>query len=201
MSLLAQAIWNLSAVIASAQVGDTYPKSRKAPNAPAVNSYMTNDEKWIFMSIFDYERQYPAFLKVIDREDLLDNEKFNTAEASSVNSEEFVQIIEAEFAKHSQEEMIQRLINADIAHEAIQHAADMINDPQALANNYVVEVIHRNGERSMSSMPPVKFGNIDIDIKYGSPIVGEHTEDVLKENGYTDEQIGELVSKNAIRVR
>lgn len=198
VSLFGQAIWNLSSVIASAQYGDFYPKSRKSPNSAVVNSYQTKDGNWIFMSVFDYERQLPQFLKVIDREDLLSDDRFKTSEVASINSKAFTAIIEVEFAKHSQDEMIKRLVTADIAHEKIQHAADIIKDPQAIANNNIVEVTHNNGEKTMSTVPPVTFGTIDYEMKYGSPIVGEHTEAVLKEIGYTETQINDLLAKKII---
>ena len=70
VSLYAQGLWNLSSVIASAQFGDTYPKSRLTPNTPMVNSYKTSDGKWTFTSVFD-DRLYPVYLeKVVGRPDL-----------------------------------------------------------------------------------------------------------------------------------
>lgn len=139
VSLYAQGLWNLSSVIASAQFGDTYPKSRLTPNTPMVNSYKTSDGKWTFTSVFD-DRLYPVYLeKVVGRPDLAADDRYNNPVAAKERAAEMVKIFEAEFAKITQEELIARLKAADIAYEKINHAADAVTDPQALANKYIVE--------------------------------------------------------------
>ncbi len=201
ISLLAQGIWNLSTVVASSQVGDKYPKSRKAPNSPVVNSYKTKDDQWMYQSIFDYVKQIPAFLKAIDREDLIGDERFADPWAAAKNSGEFVTIIDEGYAKFTMAEMDERLTIADVAHQKVQHACEVLNDPQAIANNYIYETTHRNGQKTIQTLPPVKFGDIELNLKYPTPICGEHTDEVLKELGYSDDEIKELEAKKVIEIR
>lgn len=193
VSLLSQAIWNLGPVVASAQVGDTYPKSRKAPSTPLVNSYQTSDGKWLFVGVFD-DRMYPVFLeKVLLRKDLAENPRYFIPAGAKACTQELTSIIAEEFSKHTQEEMLRRLVAADIAHEKINHAADMLTDCQAVANNYVISVTHGSGEQSLCSMPPVKFDTIEPKEEYRTPLVGEHTLDILRELGCSDEEITQLM--------
>lgn len=200
VSLLAQAIWNLSSVVSSSQAGDTYPKSRKTPNTPMVNSYKTNDGKWTFTSVFD-DKQYAIYLRdVVQREDLANDERYNNATGATKNSEELTVIIEEEFSKISQDELISRLLKADIAHSKINHAADVLKDPQAIENNYIVEVINRNGEKTMNPLPPVKFDNVDYQMRYNMPLIGEHTQEVLEGLGYSEEEIKEFTEKGAVSI-
>ena len=199
VSLFGQALWNLSSLVASTQYGDEYPKTRKAANSPVINSYECKDGKWIFLSILEHERYYEAFCKVIEREDLIGNEKFETTKAAKDNSSEMISIISKQFKNWTQEEMHQRLLAADIAHEKIQGVIDAIHDPQALANNYIYEVENRDGTKSLMSMPPIKFNTIDVKIKNDAPLIGEDNEEVLAELGYKEEEIRKLAEENIIK--
>lgn len=132
---------------------------------------------------------------------MIGDERFADPWAAAKNSAEFVKIIDEGYSKFTLAEMDERLTIADIAHEKIQHAADVLNDPQAKANNYITEITHRNGEKTIQTMPPVKFGDIEVYHKCPSPICGEHSNEVLKEIGYTDFQIQELSDKGVTVIR
>lgn len=199
ISLFGQALWNLSALVASTQYGDEYPKTRKAANSPVINSYECEDGKWIFLSILEHERYYETFCKVIEREDLIGNKNFETTQAAKDNAPELISIISEQFKQWTQEEMHQKLLNADIAHEKIQGVFDAINDPQAQENNYVYKVDNRDGTKSIMAMPPVKFNTVDVNVKNDAPLIGENNEEVLVELGYSEEEIKQLAEENIIK--
>ena len=106
-----------------------------------------------FTSVFD-DRLYPTYLeKVVGRPDLATDERYNNPVGAKENAAELTKLFEEEFAKITQEELISRLKDADIAYEKVNHAADAVTDPQALANNYIVEYTHRGGEKTMTTVP------------------------------------------------
>ena len=198
VSLFAQAIWNLSSLVASTQYGDEYPKTRKRANSPVINSYECKDGGWIFLSILELERYYETFCRVIEREDLIGNAKFDTTLAAKENAPELIEIISEQFKKWTQDEMDEKLTASDIAHEKIQHVIDVLKDPQALANNYVHEVENRDGSKCFMAMPPVKFNTIEVGLKNDAPLIGENNEEVLMELGYTTEEINKFKEDKVI---
>lgn len=198
VSLFGQAIWNASALIASTQFEDEYPKTRKNAISPVINSYQCSDGKWIFLSILEYERYFPALCEVLERPELMEDERFTTTLAGKKNAPELISIIDGEFAKRTQEEMLKRLTKADIAHEKIQHVQEVLTDRQAIENNYIHEFTNRNGEKTMMAMTPVKFGNIDVNLSMDAPLVGEHSEDILQELGYSKEEIKQLMDSEVV---
>lgn len=198
VSLFGQAIWNMAALICSKDSGVSYPRSRKAPGNPAVNSYRSKDGKWMFTTLFD-ERMLAGLYRALDREDLLEDERFANVQAANQHAEELTAILEEAFALFTAEELDARLSEADVPHSALAHGFDVPDDPQALENHYVVSYRHRNGETTPLSMTPVIFGDGEEEPELReAPLVGEHTEEVLKELGYTEEEIAELVDAKAV---
>jgi crotonobetainyl-CoA:carnitine CoA-transferase CaiB-like acyl-CoA transferase len=199
LALYAQAIWNVGAALVSTQVGDVYPKSRKSPIVPMTNSYRTSDGHWLFVTVLD-DRLYPIFLeKVLLLPDLAADPRYNNIVGAKKNTVELTALIEKEFGAHTREEMIRRLIEADIAHETINHVADVLTDPQAAANHYVLEVTQPNGEKLLSAQTPIKFNTTEVSIRHGVPLPGGHTEEVLSELGYASEEIQKLIAQKTIK--
>jgi len=189
VSLFAQAIWQLGSILVSAQFGDTYPKTRKIPNGPLVNSYKTKDNQWIFICVLDDRMYRPFFEVALSKPEWADDKRYNHAAAAKEHTVQLTELIEREIGNYSYNEIVERLVRADIAYERINHAADVLNDPQARANNYIVEAVQKNGKKTLSALTPVKIDTIDVNMKYGNPSLGEHTEDVLREIGYSDAAI------------
>ena len=200
ISLFGQAIWSSSAAIASTQFTDKYQKTRKNAISPVINSYRCKDGKWIFLSILEHERYYSTLCKVFGREDIIENEKFATTLAAKENAPELIEILDKEFLKFTQDEIVDMFTKVDIAHERIQHIEDIVKDPQALANNYVHEFTYRNGEKTYLASTPIKFGDIDVDIKCIAPKVGEHGVEISTDLGYSQEEIQRLLDEKILYV-
>lgn len=201
ISLFGQAIWTASAAVVSTQYGDKYQKTRKNAVSPVINSYRCKDGKWIFLSILEHERYYESLCRLLKREDLIGNEKFSTTRASKENAIELIEILDREFIKYTQDELVEMLTKADIAHERIKQIKEVITDPQALANNYVYEFEHENKEKSILASTPIKFETIDlIEIK-PAPKIGEHGKEILKELKYTEEEINKYLETGVLYIQ
>ena len=198
LSLMSQALWTMGALVTTSQFGDVYPKSRKSPASPLVNSYKTKDGDWFFTSVFD-DRQYPIYLeKVVHRKDLAEDPAYGTSAGACQNAEFLTQVISDEFLANTSEEMSRRLLNADIAHEKLRHVRDTLQDPQARLNHYIVDITHRNGQTTSTSLPPVKFDTLDVIQRYGIPRVGEDTREILGSMGYSEEEILALEKEGVV---
>ena len=81
------------------------------------------------------------------------------------------------------------MTKADIAHERIQHVKDVLSDPQAIKNQYIMERSNRDGTKTMYAATPVKFGSVKAGNDYDAPLVGQDSEEILAELGYPREDI------------
>lgn len=109
-SLYATASYAMYYIIASTYDGAVYPVSRKEPAAiPLKNSYKCGDGEWIYVSILDHERDYPKLCRMLGREDLIDDERFNTLAPAQKNCRALTDILDEEFLKKSHSEWLQLL--------------------------------------------------------------------------------------------
>jgi crotonobetainyl-CoA:carnitine CoA-transferase CaiB-like acyl-CoA transferase len=80
----------------------------------------------------------------------------------------------------------------------INSIAEVFEDPQVLARNMLAEVPHpKLGTVRMSGIS-YKHGDTPATIRRHPPMLGEHTDDVLRELGVADDEIATLRQDGAI---
>lgn len=208
VSLFAQAIWSESAGMVSTQYGDEYPKTRLNPGSPVMDTFKSADDKWFYMSILEPDRYNDALMKELGRNDLVGDPRYCTAAAAKAHSSELVEILSAEFAKHTMDEIAAMFARADIAYDRVQHIKEVLDDPQALENMYIIPVENRDGTVTKQPMTPIRFAtteparieDIAPTMERQAPLVGEHSAEILKEHGYTDEDIQKLVDSKIVYI-
>lgn len=208
VSLFAQAIWSESAGMVSTQYGDEYPKTRLNPGSPVMDTFKSADDKWFYMSILEPDRYNDALMKELGRNDLVGDPRYSTAAAAKAHSSELVEILSAEFAKHTMDEIAAMFARADIAYDRVQHIKEVLDDPQALENMYIIPVENRDGTVTKQPMTPIRFAtteparieDIAPTMERQAPLVGEHSAEILKEHGYTDEDIQKLVDSKVVYI-
>jgi crotonobetainyl-CoA:carnitine CoA-transferase CaiB-like acyl-CoA transferase len=201
ISLMGQALYNQANTIMTANMGtDYYPKSRKKPSSPLINSFRCKDGAWVMVSMLDYNRYFNIVCEMMNRPDLLKDERFNDILAGKKHSAELTEILDGWFARYDYETVDAMLNKADIAHNKIKHLKDIPDDPQALENNYVYWAPSRNGKPMLCVAGPVKFGNIDLPPHKFAALLGEHSVEILKEVGYSDQKIQQLLDSKVTSV-
>jgi crotonobetainyl-CoA:carnitine CoA-transferase CaiB-like acyl-CoA transferase len=87
----------------------------------------------------------------------------------------------------------------DIPCGSINDYAQVFADPQVRARDMVVEVDHPTLGRLRTLGSPLKMSNTPPDVRRRAPLLGEHTDAVLHEAGFSDQEIAALRETGAIR--
>ena len=122
--------------------------------------------------------------------------KFSPKEMLKIGKD-FEKKMEKKFLEKNTNDWIEYLRSHDIPCEPMQFTEELVDNKQAIENNYVVELDHKTGSKVRSSGPifNVSTGNPEL---RSAPLLGENTEEVLLNIGYDEKQIKSLFDKNFI---
>lgn len=143
------------------------------------------------------EREWSLFCeKVLETPELLDDGRFNSNANRSKNRDELRTIIVEKFAELGTEQVIQRLDNAPIANAKVNTMHQVWEHPQLRARERWVEVDSPQGKLP-ALLPP--GANRSYQPRMDAiPAIGQHSESILVELGYTAEQISKLKLVGAV---
>ena len=200
VSLYGQAIWNEGETIVSVQCGDSFPKSRIYPNTPIADAFKSSDGKWFYTACYNYDGFLPSILKAIDREELLNDERFASLPSAKKHGTEIVELLSSEFAKHDLQYWTQRMKEFDVPFSPINTVEQVLDDEQAFANGYLRRYKHRNGKEAVISQSPVRFTECEDGEYVNAPLVGEHSLEYLRLAGFSDDEIKDMIKSGAAAV-
>ncbi|WP_318505048.1 CaiB/BaiF CoA-transferase family protein [Bacillus sp. T3] len=201
VSLHHTALFMMNIAIVSSQYGNEYPKSRKEVANPFNNTYKSKDDRWFLFCAPEYNRDFPKLMKMIGREDLIGNEDYCTVEGVNKRGKnrEIIEIIETELAKKNLDELMKLFKENDIANEKGYTMEEIVNDEQAWANDCIRKIQYPSGNEVILPTNPVRFRSLGNPNMIPSKPLGYHTEEVLKEYGYSVEFIEQMKDNLAIK--
>jgi crotonobetainyl-CoA:carnitine CoA-transferase CaiB-like acyl-CoA transferase len=93
------------------------------------------------------------------------------------------------------EEWLVRLTEAGVPCAPVLTRSGMIRNPQVQANGIIVEYDHPAAGRVRQARPAARFSGTPATIRHAGPALGEHTETILAELGYSADQIAAIQGK------
>ncbi|MFD1585845.1 CaiB/BaiF CoA transferase family protein [Halorientalis brevis] len=144
------------------------------------------------------ENLWPKFCRGLDREDLIDDERFAVNADRVENRSELDRILDEEFAQYSTAEAVARMEEAGVPASRVRDMEDVFENPQVQARNMHQEVDHPTIGTVEMAGSPMHFSRTPTAIDRHPPLLGEHTEEVLREFGYDYGTIDELDENDII---
>jgi crotonobetainyl-CoA:carnitine CoA-transferase CaiB-like acyl-CoA transferase len=145
------------------------------------------------------DKQWRAFFELIGRPELFADPRYATPEARSRDFEGANALVAAEMKKRSTAEWLAALEGADIPVQRMNSLTDIVADPHLEAIGYFREVEHPTEGRIRAMAVPSEWSESVPEYRRHAPRLGEHTREVLREAGLTDQAIEDMLGSGAAR--
>jgi len=172
--------------------------TRAETRNPFYNWYQCADGEWLHLLMLQAERYWPAFCEVAGIKELEKDPRFENLRTMVEHRGDLVPVLERVFATKPREEWMRIFAEHDFPCAPIKNFLELGDDPQALANDYIMEVDHPTYGREKVVGLPYKFSETPAAIRYPCPEFGQHTEEVLLELGYKWDDIARLRQEEVI---
>lgn len=184
-----------------AQSGVEMPrKYREKTGNPLWNYYKCQDGGWIALAMLAADRYWPAFCKALGIEEFEPDPRFSKMEIRSQleNAETLIRILDGIFSTKPQSEWLRILKEHKLICAPIQTIPDLLSDPQVMENEYIIDYEHPVLGRIQTVGFPWSFSATPASLRLPAPELGQHTEEILLELGYSWNDIGNLREQEVI---
>ncbi|MEC7490034.1 MAG: CoA transferase [Pseudomonadota bacterium] len=138
------------------------------------------------------DREWRALTRAFDKPEWLEDKRFKTPALRQQNIDDRLHITQEILRTKSSAYWLSRLETEDVPCAPVLTRADAVVHPQASANQIIIETKHPVAGRVRQARPAAKFSKTPAFVYRGAPALGEHTEEVLIENGYTVEEVAKI---------
>lgn len=171
-------------------------RSRKGVLNPIANFFQTAEGRWLAIVPRRGGKDWTDLVRALGRPELADDPRYANARSRRENAEPLVEALDEAFGALSFAEAAKALDDNDFVWSPVQTAAEVVADPQAQAAGCFVDVPDVAGSyRAPAS--PARFPGAALEPRGPAPAIGQHTDAVLADAGFSAEEIAALRSSGA----
>ncbi len=182
--------------IAGATGNSPGPLGSAHPLTAPYQAFKTKD-KWITIGASN-QNSWMNLIKALKREDLNKDERFSDNKNRMENLNTLVEILNSELAKKTSQEWLKIFDEEGLPCGPINTILDMHIDSQAIHRKMIIDVKNKKAGKSKAIGMPIKFSNTNNEKFIGSPTLGEHTNQILEEFGFTIKDIDKFKKNKVI---
>ena len=130
--------------------------------------------------------------------ELIEDERFAPIIYTTEIRQELFRLLADGFKAKTTDEWAEILDRIEVRYAPVNDYEQAASDPLVITNKYIVELEDFNGETRRVVGSPIKMSDTPTSPSASAPELGQHTEEILLELGYSWEQIGEMRDLHAI---
>lgn len=143
-------------------------------------------------------RMWERLCQILTLEGLIEDPRFKTNPDRVQNKDELRDIIENKLREKTSEKWVEIFNTGGIACGPIYTIDQVFRDKQVLHRNMLLEVDHPTASKIKMIGFPIKMSRTPCTIALPPPLLGQHTEEILRELNYSDQEIEELRASGII---
>jgi crotonobetainyl-CoA:carnitine CoA-transferase CaiB-like acyl-CoA transferase len=139
-------------------------------------------------------REWLALTRALDKPEWRDDPRFETPALRQRYINERLIMTQETLRTRPAEQWLERLTAEGVPCAPVLTRTQMLSNEQVVANGIVVETEHERAGRIRQARPAARFSGTPATIRQGGPALGEHTEEVLAELGFSHADIDALIA-------
>jgi crotonobetainyl-CoA:carnitine CoA-transferase CaiB-like acyl-CoA transferase len=167
------------------------PTGSSHPSIAPYQAFRASDGKYFIVAVGNDEL-WKRFCDCLDLSKLTNDERFASNSARVKNKHDLEQELSKVLSSDSSANWISKISSAGVPCSPINKLDDVFSDPQVTSRNMVLETEHTTAGRIKQLSIPYHFSDYEFQIRSPPPILGEQTNEILSELGYSNPEISEL---------
>ena len=164
---------------------------------PTYRLYQAGDGQWFFLAVGN-QSFWVKLTKALGLESVADDPRFGSWLLRVQNNADLLPILEARFREKPRTEWLELLAAHDIPAAPVQPLLDFFEDPAVRHHDLVHEYEHPEVGRLRLVGQPIAFTETPTRDPGPPPTLGQHTDEILCELGYTDAEIAALRARRVL---
>ncbi|MEZ5561252.1 MAG: CaiB/BaiF CoA-transferase family protein [Pseudomonadales bacterium] len=199
-SLLANGVWANGMQVQGAIAGFDLAerRQRKGWLNPFTSVYPSADGRYVIFAMTNAMREWPGVCDALGHREWLDDPRFADFVSIMRHRRELIALISESTRALTLSELCARLDRADLTYGVVTHLAEVIDDPQLLANGILVDTGSADPLYPRTVANPIRLDGVDPRCAGPAPALGEHSRAVLAELGLSAREIEELVRSGVV---
>ena len=162
-------------------------------------AFRCRDDRWLVIGATD-QKLWRALTTALGRDDLFEDERFARSRIRERNRAELEPLLEKVFLERDRDEWLPLMQEHGIPAAPVNTFLDLADDPDALANGYILEQDDRKWGKVKTVGHPFHMALTPATVGDWTPELGEDTESVLLGAGLAPERIAELAGSEVIQL-
>jgi len=146
------------------------------------------------------QRNWERLLDAMEAPEIAEDPRFKTNSDRMANLKALEDVLTPIFKERSKDEWLARLEKAGVPAGPVMDVCEMFEDPHAQARDMIPTVEHTRLGPVRTLGLPIKLSETPGKVASAAPVFGQHTEEVMKEYGFSSDDVSAFADEGAVAV-